>query len=191
MNRFEAMYQDDPDPWGFRDSWYERRKYAITTASLPQERYGRVWEPGCSIGELTALLAGRADRVDASDVSETAVRTARERTHLLAGVTVEQVLLPAAPPGERYDLVVLSELLYYLEAADREQVLRDTETVTAPGADLVVVHWRHHPDDAHAPGAEVNAAVRARPGWRSVARHDEPDFVLDVLTRTGSTDEDR
>ena len=180
MNHFEDMYRNDPDPWKFRTSWYEQRKYAVTVASLPREHYGSVWEPGCSIGVLTRLLAGGAVRVAASDVSATAVRAAREEAP--ANVTVERVTLPARPEGA-YDLVVLSELLYYLDARDREQVLADSEAVTGPGADLVVVHWRHHPGDAHAPGAEVNEQVRRRPGWTSVVRHEEADFVLDVLTR--------
>lgn len=182
VNHFETMYRNNPDPWGFRTSWYERRKYAITLASLPREHYENVWEPGCSIGVLTRGLAERADRVDASDVSETAVATAR--LEVPENVTIEQVTLPARPERVGYDLVVLSELLYYLPEDDREQVLLDAEAVTAEGADLVVVHWRHHPGDAHAAGADVNEQVRSRPGWHSVVRHEEPDFVLDVLTRS-------
>ena len=58
---FDAMYQDATDPWGFEERWYEQRKYAISLAQLPARRYRRAFEPGCSIGVLSALLAPRCD----------------------------------------------------------------------------------------------------------------------------------
>jgi trans-aconitate methyltransferase len=130
---FESMHRQDPDPWNFRSSWYERRKYAITIATLPQEHYRQVWEPGCSIGELTQLLAGRADEVDASDVSSTAVAVAQQATAALPGVRVRQATLPAPPPRRDYDLIVLSEVLYYLPDDERELTLRFAEDAAAPG----------------------------------------------------------
>ena len=36
---FDDMYARSDDPWGFTSRWYERRKYAISLAMLPQERY--------------------------------------------------------------------------------------------------------------------------------------------------------
>ena len=179
---FDAKYRADADPWNYASSWYERRKYAVTLASLPRQRYRAVWEPGCSIGELTALLAARADHVDASDTSAVALAAARHRLEHVGGITLTRAALPAGPPGTGYDLVVMSEVLYYLNEADRERSLRVVEQVM-PAGDLVVVHWRHHPDDAWASGAAVNAQVAGRPGWRGVARHEEDDFVLDVVTR--------
>jgi SAM-dependent methyltransferase len=180
---FEIRYQQDIDPWGYRDSWYERRKYAITLACLPRERYRSVWEPACSIGVLTALLAGRADAVLASDGSPTAV--AQARTRVGAGVDLSVQVLPARPalaPGSA-DLVVLSEILYYLDDADRAEVLEHASEVLAPDGDLVVVHWRPHPDDAHLSGDRANAWVRDRLGWPVLVRHDDERFVLDVLRR--------
>jgi hypothetical protein len=180
---FDSMHRAGADPWGFRTSWYERRKYAITLASLPRSHYRLVWEPGCSIGELTAMIAGRADRVDASDVSAAAVATAVRAVEGCAGVEVRHAALPSPPPSQGYDLVVLSEVLYYLPADERAATLAAVDAAAAPGADLVVVHWRHHPGDAWDSGEAVNHQVRSRPGWRTVVRHDEADFVLDVLTR--------
>ena len=53
---FDSMYAASPDPWGLQSRWYEARKYAISVAMLPQRRYARAFEPGCSIGVLTELL---------------------------------------------------------------------------------------------------------------------------------------
>jgi Nodulation protein S (NodS) len=59
---FEGMYSGDPDPWDFEGSPYEQRKYSLTMASLPRPRYRFAFEPGCSIGVLTSMLAGRCNR---------------------------------------------------------------------------------------------------------------------------------
>jgi hypothetical protein len=36
---FDRMYDDTDDPWQLSTRWYERRKYAITLALLPDRRY--------------------------------------------------------------------------------------------------------------------------------------------------------
>ncbi len=60
---FETLYSQSVDPWDFRTSPYEQRKYAATLDILSRPRYARALEVGCSIGVLTRLLAGRCDRV--------------------------------------------------------------------------------------------------------------------------------
>ena len=37
---FDAWYRDDPDPFGVRTRWYERRKLAVLLAALQHPRYG-------------------------------------------------------------------------------------------------------------------------------------------------------
>ncbi|MBT0772151.1 class I SAM-dependent methyltransferase [Kineosporia sp. J2-2] len=179
---FDQRYQDDIDPWNYRGSWYEQRKYAITTACLPRERYRLAWEPACSIGVLTRLLATRADRVVASDLSPTAIAAAREAP---APPNVEFGVrrLPADPGLSGADLVVLSEILYYLGPSERDQVLRQAWDVLGSGGDLIVVHWRSSSEDTHLSGDETHAWVRAQPGWRHLITHQDEEFVLDVLRR--------
>jgi protein-L-isoaspartate O-methyltransferase len=76
---FDRMYASADDPWQLSTRWYEQRKYAITLALLPDRRYRHAFEPGCSIGTLTALLALRCDHVTAVDVADAAVRNADAR----------------------------------------------------------------------------------------------------------------
>jgi len=64
---FRDRYVASPDPYGLAERWYEARKYAISVALLPRERYGAAFEPGCSIGVLTTMLAPRCDRLLACD----------------------------------------------------------------------------------------------------------------------------
>ena len=114
---FRDLYAACADPWGLAGRWYEARKYAVSTALLPRQRYGRAFEPGCSIGVLTAMLAPRCDALLACDAVPDAVSSARARTAGLPGVRVEQRAVPGQWPPGSFDLIVLSELLYYFEPA--------------------------------------------------------------------------
>lgn len=190
---FEAKYQRDPDPWGYRHSWYEQRKYAITMACLPRLKYRLVWEPACSIGVLTRLLAERAGQVLASDASATAISLARDfaqpngSTDSAGTGDIDWAVMtlpgPLPAPAGSADLVVLSEILYYLSDTDRSKVLDDAHDLLEPGGDLVVVHWRPKAEDTYLSGDDANAWVRARSAWSSLLTHVDEQFVLDVLRR--------
>src|SRR5580658_8155643 len=113
---FERLYDDHDDPWGFRTRWYEARKRRLTMAALPAQRYGSVFEPGCSIGLLTADLAERSDRVVAMDISARALQQAR--SGLPASVELRRGAVPSDWPAGKFDLIVLSEVGYYLDVDD-------------------------------------------------------------------------
>ena len=182
---FDDMFAADDDPWAYRTAWYERRKRAVTLAALPRERYRLAWEPACAIGVLTAELATRADRVVASDASPRAVALAALPPDVAGRVDLSVAQLPAAPPipPGTADLVVLSEILYYLDDADRARTVELARDVLAPGGDLVAVHWLPRADDAHTSGGPVHAWLQSLPGWTGLVHHDDEAFVLDVLRR--------
>jgi len=181
---FDAMYAESPDPWSFRDRWYERRKRALTLAALPARRYRSALEPGCSIGLLTEGLAQRCDEVLAIDTSADAVVTAREHLVDQPHVRVEQRRLPEDWPGDRsaYDLVLLSEVGYYFDATDLDTVLDRIVTSLTGDGTLLACHWRHPVADYPRSGDDVHAAIAARPELRRAVRHVETDFLLEVFT---------
>lgn len=190
---FEALYEGASDPWQVGTSWYERRKREILLASLPAERYQRVWEPGCSLGHLSAELALRCDRLVSSDISPRAVAAARE---LVSGphVQLDVAQIPTQPPdleAGSCDLIVLSEFLYYLPDRARADTIELAARLLAPGGHLVVAHWRGYPADAHCSGEQANAEVVAalgpgpEPGLvhglaPPLVHHMDEHFVLDI-----------
>ncbi len=189
---FDTLYRDDPDPWRVASSFYEQRKQGVLLASLTQASYSTAWDPSCGTGELAARLATRADAVLATDASVEAVRLTAARCAELARVTVTQLRQPALPDwGDgRLALTVIAEFAYYLPAADRAEMWRTVSSAAAEDAEIVVIHWRHRPHDAHLSGVDVNAeavaALTSEPGWRTAVHHDDEDFVLDVLRRGDS-----
>lgn len=178
----ERAYARRDDPWRVEARWYERRKRAITLASLPGRRYARALEVGCSIGVLTAELADRCDAVLAVDLSAQAVSLARARLSAHAHVTVEQVDIRTAVPDGPFDLVVLSEVGYYLSHEQLVDALRGLDAALGDHGVLLACHWRRPVAEHVLTGDEVHAAIASR-GVPRIAHHLEDDFVIDVYSR--------
>jgi trans-aconitate methyltransferase len=175
---FDRLYQHHSDPWKFRTRWYEARKLQMTMAALPDEHYPSVFEPGCSIGLLTRLLAARSDRVLAMDTSAAALRQAQ--TSVPDHVQLRKGTVPDDWPSGHFDLVVLSELGYYLDEKDCQQLA--TRAVTS-AADLIAVHWRHPVEDYPLTGDHVHRIMdqtTAAHGLIRICHHVETDFRLAV-----------
>jgi predicted TPR repeat methyltransferase len=177
---FDALYAASDDPWEFATRWYEKRKYAVTLAALPRERYRRGFEPGCSNGVFTVQLAKRCDRLLAADTAAAAVAIAKTRLTDQPHVEIRQLAVPSEWPGEEFDLIVLSELGYYLSVEDLEALATAATASLAADGTLAVVHWRHPVEDYPLAGDEVHAVISRATPLRRVVHHDEPDFLLDV-----------
>ncbi|MEH3145916.1 MAG: SAM-dependent methyltransferase [Methylobacterium frigidaeris] len=143
---FDARYAADPDPWRFATSPYEREKYAATLAALSRERYGSVLEIGCSIGVLTAALGRRCDALLGLDVAEAALAGARIRCADQAHIRFARIRVPDEWPEGRFDLILLSEVVYYLDAADVARLVERVRAGLAPGGEVVLVHWTGETD---------------------------------------------
>jgi SAM-dependent methyltransferase len=86
-------------------------------------------------------------------------------------------------PEGTFDLVVVSELVYYLDADDREAFWCAVEEHLRPGGHLVAVHWLREAPEYPVEGAQVHDELAARPALARTVRHDEADFRLEVYAR--------
>jgi 2-polyprenyl-3-methyl-5-hydroxy-6-metoxy-1,4-benzoquinol methylase len=136
---FEARYQADIDPWRFRSSDYEKQKYQATIDALTKQRYRDGLEVGCSIGVLTAMLAARCDHLLALDVSQTAIDEAMsQRPH---NVQFQVASVPNQFPAGSFDLIVLSEMLYYLSKPDLADLAQRCIAALRPEGEIILCHW--------------------------------------------------
>ncbi len=183
---FETLYSQSVDPWEFRTSPYEQRKYAATLDILSRPRYARALEVGCSIGVLTRLLAGRCTALLSVDTSSRALAEAQRHCADLDHVTFRLASLPQDFPDGTFDLIVLSEVLYYLSKTDLARVAAQCAGALAAEGEMVLCHWlgeTNYPlsgDDA-AEGFKTSAV----PQVRSTAQRREPEYRLDLLVRAG------
>lgn len=178
---FDRLYEQSSDPWSFRSRSYEQRKRTLTLASLQAEHYATAFEPGCSIGVLTAALAERCDRLTAMDVSAAALEEARRVVP--GNVSLIQGGVPQDWPEGRFDLVVLSEVAYYL---DLESCRLLGRRAVGGAEELVAVHWRHPVDDYPLSGDEVHDELEVTAlgaGMSEMVNHVEEDFRLQIWSR--------
>ena len=179
---FSRLYAASDDPWGFRSRWYEARKFALTLAALSRQRYRRAFDAGCSNGELTRGLAGRCDALHACDLSPRAVALARERLDDLPQVEVRQRELPREFPEGRFDLIVISELGYFLPRCDLNRLVTLSIGALEADGEIVLCHWRRRIADAPQDGAAVHACFAQAAGGTLCRRSvvDDTDFLLEV-----------
>jgi SAM-dependent methyltransferase len=177
---FAGLYRDSDDPWLLRDRWYERRKRALTLAALPDEHYRRVYEPGCANGELTSELAARCDALLAADLNPAAVNLARRRVSDLQNVQVEQRAMPDDWPDGEFDLIVISEVAYYLNERQLAGLIARLKASLAKGGTVIACHWRRPIEGWPHSGDHVHAEFRARLTLASLSHYQDDDMVLDV-----------
>lgn len=177
---FDEMYRDDPDPWSFRSSWYERRKRGLILASLPRSRFASAYEPACANGETSADLAGRVDSLLCSDFSPEALALVRLRLAALSSVRLARHSLPADWPPERFELIVLGELGYYLSPTDWATTCQRAAASLLPGGVLVACHWRHPIEGCALAGDAVHELLARAMAAAPAVSHVERDFRLEL-----------
>jgi SAM-dependent methyltransferase len=181
---FDRKYAADPDPWRFASSPYERRKYAITLKACPKRTYSAGLEIGCSIGVLTEQLALRCDQLLAIDASAAPLIEARRRCAELANVRFQQLFVPDQWPIGAFDLIVLSEVLYYLNAGDLARLASHAAHALAPRGDILLVHWTGETDYPLTGDEAAELFVdRIDKSAKILRRERHQGFRLDVLTR--------
>jgi SAM-dependent methyltransferase len=181
---FERRYRREGDPWGYRSSVYEHAKYDATLSACGPGPFASALELGGSIGVFSARLAQRCDALTTIDGSPTAVAAARTR---LAGLAHARALVGEIPaaigPGD-HDLVVASEILYYLDDDALAATLERLHEVLIAGGRIVAVHWRPPGPERPQTAAAVHARLRSLPWLHPISDRRTADYLLDVLERT-------
>jgi trans-aconitate methyltransferase len=179
---FEARYQSDAEPWKYETSSYEHAKYEVTLQACGAGRFNQALELGSSIGVFSARLAPRCERLTTIDSAPTAVAAARRRLHCQPHVEALLGAIPDAIPDRRYDLIIASEILYYLQPAALTATLDRLRALSAPGARLVAVHWRPEGAERPSTAAEVHQTLDLQDWLAAAASADTGDYLLDVFT---------
>jgi len=187
IDGFDAKFEANPDPWNYRTSRFEAFKRKVLLQACGVRPFGRGLELACANGETTRMLARRCLKLTAVDGSKAAVEEARRRTAELSNVRVTQADLPAQLPQGAFDLIVVSELLYYLDQQALNRTLARCWTALAPGGRIVLLHHTIFFDDVAIPPARAQSAAkayftaRARPVFHRALSH----FDVAAFERAG------
>jgi SAM-dependent methyltransferase len=178
MAVFDRLYRESPDPWAADTRWYEERKRSLLLATLGRRRYLRGYEAGCGNGHLTIPLATRCESFVASDASKEALSLARGRAAPDMDVEFRMLALPHEWPEGRFDLIVLSEVLYFLDHASIVETAEQVHGHLAAHGEVIACNWRADIDGF---GHSGDAAYRFFEHALGVPRRFEyldDDFVL-------------
>lgn len=178
---FDSLHTGSEDPWGYATKWYEQRKRALTLAALPDRRYRAGLEIGCSIGTLSVDLAERCGSFLAVDASSAALAHAAARLAHLPAAQTRHLTIPERWPDGEFDLIVISEVGYYLSPDELSVLFQRVEAALLPGGTLALCHWRHPLNGWELDGDTVHAAAREQLRWADAGLYRERDFVLEIL----------
>ena len=91
--------------------------------------------------------------------------------------------MPADWPAERFDLIVLSEFLYFLAPSDFAALVRRAGETIEPDGDIVLVHWLGETDYPLSGDGAAEAFIRlAAPFAQVRAQARTADYRIDVLS---------
>jgi SAM-dependent methyltransferase len=121
---FDMLFRLARDPWQYSSS-YEQWKYEQELQLLPSIPFSQALELGCAEGIFTVQLAARVEHLVAADISPIALMRANQRCVLQQCENVRLIQFDITQdelPPERFDLIVCSEVLYYVGS---QTVLRE------------------------------------------------------------------
>jgi hypothetical protein len=98
---------------------------------------------------------------------------------------VQQGLIPQDWPRGTFDLVVVSEVAYYLSALGVHHLARRLRDSLATDGTVVACHWRHQVPEATLPVSEIHTLLRDGAALMPVVTHMEDDFLLEVWSTNG------
>jgi len=188
LPRLFAWRYRRPDPWDYASSPYEKVKYERKLAILPRKPnpedppYARALDVGCGEGFFSALLAerGAARHVVGLDFAPPALERGRARwAHLKQ---LEFVLMDASKelPDGQFDLVVCSEVLYYLGRGNLRKLAHRIASRVSMGGHVVLV-------SAWPAGRVIHRPFVKLPGFSVVEEHVELDsrrpYLITCLER--------
>lgn len=141
-SEFERLYLESDDPWQYRTSAEEHAKYALVLAKALQwaPRRTSALEVGCSVGVFTRSLAAEFGEVVATDVSQAALDHARRYNQDASNIRFVRADVRRDSSGGGFDVIVCSEVLYYVVRRDVEAVLSRLARGLAPDGVLIVAN---------------------------------------------------
>lgn len=172
LDHLRRLYADTDDPWNFVGSPYEQGKFIATRKALMRDRYDCALELGCGNGALARHLAPLCARYTGIDAIERAMIAARKAVPKARFITD---CYPCRLPDERFDLVILSEFLYFLMPEDIFQLAQDLARV-APHAEILCITWLGDTEQA-LQGAEALELFR-----QADRAHRELELIADTGT---------
>lgn len=181
---FDQIYAEGHDPWGYEQRWYEARKRQICLSVLLQPEYDNALEIGCSNGVFSEALGQRCHQLLCLDGHPKAVDLARRRVAAYPHIRIEHAWVPEHLPNQRFDLIVVGEILYYLDPPQLQQLITWLNQHLHETGTLLCCHWRHPIEDFELTGDQVHQVLRQQLQLEHYLNVTDPDFLIDIWSKS-------
>jgi hypothetical protein len=132
---------------------------------------------------LTRPLASRCDAIVAIDAARAPLVEAKRRCADLPGVRFEQMFVPEQWPEGVFELILVSEVVYYLSREDVGRLAARVTRSLPKGGSVLLVHWTGQTNYPLS-GDEAVTLFIEEMGACVIERADRyAEFRLDVLSR--------
>jgi SAM-dependent methyltransferase len=144
LRKMNRVFSRREDPFSYRNSTYEIARLDAMEQALGGRSYAAALEVGCAEGDFTERLARLAGKVTALDISPVAIARARKRLGGRAEIAEADIRDWLPPQGGGYDLIVLADVLYYLDKplvrGQFEALFGRVASWLGPGGRLLLAH---------------------------------------------------
>ena len=178
---FDSMFTRCDDPWDYQTSAYEADRFARTIKALGGAWYSTALELGCANGVLTQMLAAHCGTIVAIDGSAVALDIARTRLADIDNVVLQHGNLPDDLPPGQFDLIVLSDFLYYLGFAGCVDLALALQSNAAPGCRIVMANYLGQTECALTGDMAAEIMIAHLPGWAVTQQQRCERLRIDVL----------
>jgi SAM-dependent methyltransferase len=179
---FQNLYRQSHDPFRNWVNDYEERKRNIALKILREPQYGRIFEPGCGNGGLSKELSKRGRRLLAVDWSKEALEAA-DRYCAADNIEFREMNFPNEIPASLeagFDLMVVSELLYYYSEKDLERFFEVIPKILKPNGEILLIHWRGISDHYPSTGDKVHKKFHLQTSVKVLETFEDPNFLISL-----------
>lgn len=179
---FNKLYLQSDDPFRNWVNDYEERKRNIALKILREPQYGRIFEPGCGNGGLSKELSKRGRRVLAVDWSKDALSAAKNYCEA-DNIEFREMNFPRETPAAEeagFDLMVVSELLYYYSQEDLDRFFQAVPEILKPNGEILMIHWRGLSDHYPSNGDAVHRKFHQHPAVKVMETFEDPNFLISL-----------
>lgn len=140
LNRvYDLAYRLKNDLFESEASEYEQHKLNRLIEIICQQNYKNVLDVGCGIGILAEKISPCCQRIIGIDFSPKAISLARNRCGKLENVSFLERDIRTFDFQDDYDLIIFSEVLYYLEDKFIERIINRLKKNLSDSARIIIV----------------------------------------------------